>query len=117
LEAENKSAETCSSKGARQGPEQVEDNSSFHFSPFSLRLFWILTRAEKDRNLADKRLQRWGNMNVQLPLEEKHVLLKHELCRNLEKKQELESKINKQFEELKKLEISLERRSSLTAEV
>jgi hypothetical protein len=56
-------------------------------------------------------------MNVQPPLEEKHVLLKHELCRNLEKKQELESRINKQFEELKKLEISLERRSSLIAEV
>jgi hypothetical protein len=56
-------------------------------------------------------------MNVQLPFEEKHVLLKHELCRNLEKKQELESKINKQYEELKKLEASLERRSSLTAEV
>jgi len=56
-------------------------------------------------------------MNVQLPLEEKHVLLKHELCRNLEKKQELESKINRQFEELKRLEISLERRSSLITEV
>jgi len=56
-------------------------------------------------------------MNVQLPLEEKHVLLKHELCRNLEKKQELESKINKQFEELKRLETSLERRSSLKAEI
>jgi SUMO ligase MMS21 Smc5/6 complex component len=56
-------------------------------------------------------------MNAQLPLEEKHVLLKSELCRNLNKKQELESKINKQFEELKKLEISLERRSSITAEV
>jgi hypothetical protein len=50
-------------------------------------------------------------MDAQLFLEEKHVLLKNELCENLDKKRELESKINKQFDALKKLEILLEKHS------
>jgi hypothetical protein len=50
-------------------------------------------------------------MDAQLALEQKHVILKNELCENLDKKRELESKINEQFEALKRLEISLEKHS------
>jgi hypothetical protein len=48
-------------------------------------------------------------MNTQLLLEEKHVLLKNELEERLHEKHVLELEINRQFEELKKLEISLEK--------
>jgi hypothetical protein len=44
-----------------------------------------------------------------LLLEEKHVLLKNELSRNLQKKLALELRISKQFQELKKLSITLEK--------
>lgn len=49
-------------------------------------------------------------MNTQLLLEEKHVLLKNELGEKLQKKHALELEITRQFEELKRLEISLEKR-------
>jgi hypothetical protein len=42
-------------------------------------------------------------------LEEKHNLLKNGLSENLEKKRALELQISQQFEELKKLEIALEK--------
>jgi hypothetical protein len=48
-------------------------------------------------------------MNTQLQLEERHVLLKSGLDEKLQKKRALELEINKQFEELKRLEISLEK--------
>lgn len=54
-------------------------------------------------------------MNTQLLLEERHVLLKNELGEKLQKKHALELEITKQFEELKRLEISLEKRAHLTA--
>lgn len=54
------------------------------------------------------------NMNTQILLEEKHLLLKNELGENLQKKHALELKISKQFEELKRLEISLEKRARVT---
>jgi len=54
-------------------------------------------------------------MNTQSLLEEKHVLLKDELGEKLQKKQALELEITKQFEELKRLEISLEKRAHPTA--
>lgn len=54
-------------------------------------------------------------MNAQLLLEEKHVLLKNELCEKLQKKRALELEIARQFEELKRLEISLEKRGHLAA--
>jgi hypothetical protein len=53
-------------------------------------------------------------MNTQLLLEEKHVLLKNELGEKLQKKHSLELEITRQFEELKRLEISLEKRAHLT---
>jgi len=54
------------------------------------------------------------NMNTQILLEEKRLLLKNELGENLQKKHALELKISKQFEELKRLEISLEKRARVT---
>jgi len=48
-------------------------------------------------------------MNTQLLQKEKHDLLKSELSESLQKKHALELKITKQFEELKRLEIALER--------
>lgn len=54
------------------------------------------------------------NMNTQILLEEKHLLLKNKLGENLQKKHALELKISKQFEELKKLEISLEKHAHMT---
>jgi hypothetical protein len=53
-------------------------------------------------------------MNVQLALEEKLDFAKNGLNENLQKKQALEHQISKQFEELKRLEISLEKCSRAT---
>jgi hypothetical protein len=53
--------------------------------------------------------KRWRRMNTQLLLEEKHVLLKNELDEKLQKKHALELEISKQYQELKRLETSLER--------
>jgi hypothetical protein len=54
-------------------------------------------------------------MNKQVLIEEKHVLLKNGLGEKLQEKHALELEIAKQFEELKRLEISLEKRTHLTA--
>jgi len=54
-------------------------------------------------------------MDTQLLLEEKHVLLKSELSEKMQMKHALELEITKQFEELKRLEISLEKRAHLTS--
>jgi hypothetical protein len=54
-------------------------------------------------------------MNTQLQLEERHVLLKSDLNEKLEKKHALELEISKQFEELKRLEISLEKSAHAVA--
>jgi hypothetical protein len=53
-------------------------------------------------------------MNTQVLIEEKHVLLKNKLGEKLQKKHALELEITKQFEELKRLEISLEKHAHLT---
>jgi hypothetical protein len=50
-------------------------------------------------------------MSTQLLLEEKHVLLKNEIGEKLQKKHALELEITNQSEELKRLEISLEKRA------
>jgi hypothetical protein len=54
-------------------------------------------------------------MKTQMPLVEKHFLIKSELNENLQKKRSLELKISKQFQELKRLETSLERCARMTA--
>jgi len=48
-------------------------------------------------------------MNTQLLLEKKHILLKSQLDEKLHKKHALELEISKQFQELKRLETSLEK--------
>jgi hypothetical protein len=48
-------------------------------------------------------------MNAQLFLEKSHYLLQNRLHENLQKKHALELRINQEFEELKRLEISLEK--------
>ncbi len=48
-------------------------------------------------------------MTTQLMLERKHDSLKNRLNEDLQKKHALELRINGEFEELKKLEISLEK--------
>ncbi|MGD0978419.1 MAG: hypothetical protein ABR962_04675 [Candidatus Bathyarchaeia archaeon] len=53
-------------------------------------------------------------MNNLLLLEEKHALLKNELSWNLQEKLALELRIGKQFEELKRLEITLEKNERRT---
>jgi hypothetical protein len=55
-------------------------------------------------------------MREQLRLEEKHDLLKNGLYENLQKKHALELQISQQFEELKRLEVSIEKRT-LTAAI
>jgi len=49
------------------------------------------------------------DVNTQLLLEDRHVLLKSELDEKLQKKHALELEISKQFMELKRLETSLEK--------
>lgn len=56
-----------------------------------------------------------GSMKAQLPLVERHFLIKSELNENLQKKYALELEISKQFQELKRLETSLERHAHMTA--
>lgn len=53
-------------------------------------------------------------MSTELLQEEKHALLKNELRESLQKKHALELKIAKQFEDLKRLEIALEKRAPNT---
>jgi hypothetical protein len=50
-------------------------------------------------------------MNEQLSLEKRRDLLQNRLYENLQKKHALELRINHEFEELKSLEISLEKHS------
>jgi hypothetical protein len=52
-------------------------------------------------------------VDTQLRLEKRHVLPKSDLGEKLQKKHALELEINKQFEELKRLEISLEKSASV----
>jgi len=52
-------------------------------------------------------------MSRRLLLEEKCALLKNELSDNLQKKLDLELRISKQFEKLKRIEISMEKGSHL----
>ena len=52
-------------------------------------------------------------MSTRLLLEEKCALLKNELSDNLQKKLDLELRISKQFEKLKRIEISMEKGSHL----
>jgi hypothetical protein len=54
-------------------------------------------------------------MNTQLLLEERHALLKSDLGEKLQERHALELEISKQFEELKRLEISLEKRAHAAA--
>jgi hypothetical protein len=54
-------------------------------------------------------------MSTQLLLEERDVVLKNEINEKLQKKHALELEITKQFEELKRVEISLEKRTHLRA--
>jgi hypothetical protein len=55
-------------------------------------------------------------MKTQLPLVERHFLMKSELNENLQKKYALELEISKQFQELKRLETCLERHAHMTAQ-
>ena len=50
-------------------------------------------------------------MSTQLLLEERYVVLKNEISEKLQKKHALELEITRQFEELKRVEISLEKRA------
>jgi hypothetical protein len=51
-------------------------------------------------------------MDTQWLFEEKHAFLKNELSDKLQKKLSLELEISKQFEQLKRLEITIEKTSS-----
>lgn len=51
-------------------------------------------------------------MDAQWLFEEKHALLKNELNDKLQKKLTLELEIGKQFEQLKRLEITIEKTSN-----
>jgi hypothetical protein len=52
-------------------------------------------------------------MDMQLLIDKRHVLLKSELDEKLHEKHALELEINRRFEELKKLEISIEKRARI----
>jgi hypothetical protein len=59
-------------------------------------------------------MKRGGSLKTQLPLIERRSLIKSELNENLHKKYALELEISKQFQELKRLETSLERLAHTT---
>jgi len=50
-------------------------------------------------------------MNTQLLLEEKHDILKNRLLGNLKRKRVLELEITKQYDQLKRIETSMEKNS------
>ena len=54
-------------------------------------------------------------MSTQLLLEERDVVLKNEINEKLQRKHALELEITKQFEELKRVETSLEKRAHTCA--
>jgi len=56
---------------------------------------------------------RFGVEGMKSLLEEEHAVLKDRLHRNLKGKYVLELEINRQYEKLKKLEISMEKRVSV----
>jgi hypothetical protein len=70
-------------------------------------LLWTLARTQEEEVMPTEK--RWEDVNTQLLLEDRHVLLKSELDEKLQKKHDLELEISKQFEELKRLETSLEK--------
>ncbi len=111
LEVENKSATPHSSKRLAKIQSMLESTFvPFFLPPACLDLREYLRR--KGFVLTGEEVQ---SMDTQLLFEEKHILLKNQLGENLQKKHALELRINKQFEELKKLEISLEKRACITA--
>jgi hypothetical protein len=110
LEVENKSAKTILQR-ARQGLEQLEDTFS-HSLLSPLQLFQTLAGTQEE-SVAPTYLER-RNMDTQLLIEERHALLKSELDEKLQEKHTLELEISRQFQELKKLEISLEKRARNT---
>ena len=59
-------------------------------------------------------LKEAGSMKTQLSLVERHFSIKSRLNENLQKKHALELEISKQFQELKRLETSLERHAHMT---
>ena len=70
-------------------------------------MLWTLARTQEEEvMLTGKEVE---DVNTQLLLEDRHVLLKSELDEKLQKKHALELEISKQFEELKRLETSLEK--------
>jgi hypothetical protein len=70
-------------------------------------LLWTLARTQEEEvMLTGKEVE---DVNTQLLLEDRHVLLKSELDEKLQKKHALELEISKQFMELKRLETSLEK--------
>jgi hypothetical protein len=52
-------------------------------------------------------------MNTQLPLEEKRDILKNKLLDNMKRKRVLELEITKQYEQLKRIETSMEKNSRI----
>ncbi|GEM_PF-1893776 len=112
MEVENKSAKPVLQKGSEGSGGRCKAFfiTYFSFLPFSYSR--PLREPKKKRVMLTGK--RWGRMNTQLLLEEKHVFLKNEFGGKLQKKRVLELEITRQFEELKKLEVSLEKRAHLT---
>lgn len=82
---------------------------TFYIHPLlsPLQLLQTFARTHEEEGYADRK--KVEKMNAQLLLEEKHVLLKNELDEKLQKKHALELEISRQYQELKRLETSLER--------
>jgi hypothetical protein len=79
----------------------------FFIFPFS-SVPWTLRASEK---VVLPTVGRRKRMNTQLPLEEKHDILKNKLLDNMKRKQVLELEITKQYEQLKRIETSMEKNS------
>jgi len=75
------------------------------FSPFP-SVPWASRASEKMVLPTELRRKR---MSTQLLLEEKHDILKNKLLCNMERKRVLELEITKQYEQLKRIETSLEK--------
>jgi hypothetical protein len=76
------------------------------FSPFS-SVPWASRASEKMVLRTELRRKR---MNTHLLLEEKHDILKNKLLCNMKRKRVLELEITKQYEQLKRIETSLEKK-------
>lgn len=112
LEVKNKTTKPCSLKGLVKVQNALKKALVSRFLRFLFSCSGFLQESAKKRFMLNG--ERGAiKMNNRLGLEGRLILLKSELAEKLQKKHVLELEITKQFQELKNLEISLEKENRM----